>query len=217
MKHLFQCDQPHCFRRLTFNSIEELERDKANHKCPYWGGQTKVSWSVTKTLVEKMWEMLDKEISAIHSAPISPEWHQARARAFCDAIAIFMVPFFETADEIGKEGMRRYKARVERDTEYETKGMGHRRYETASLQHASAAEGWYGTPEDGFTQNPALAGQKAGTTRTRVALPPAPELSDETKMAIKMAHQQMPEIFTAKVLADQYKVPLSVIKTLINP
>jgi hypothetical protein len=211
MKYLFECDQPNCYRRLTFNSLEEVEHERVNHKCPYWGGESKVSWSVTKTLVQQMWDMLDETMVHLMEDRGAPEaWkreEKARARAFAECLAIFMRPFFDDADDIAREAARRYRAKKDGDTEYETPGIGMRRYETAALAHASRAEGWYGTPEDGYTDNPARAGAVSTRRAGRGSTAPAPikiRMSEQDQSSIKKAHAAMPQIFTVATLAKQY-------------
>lgn len=82
------------------------------------------------TLLQRVWDMLDAEVNEIQAPGIhSNEYHKIRARALADVLAMFMVPHFTTSDEIVKESLRRYKARIDGDTEYETAGLGSRRFE----------------------------------------------------------------------------------------
>lgn len=222
-RFLFKCDKPNCYRRLTFKSADLVELERVNHKCPYWGGESKVSWSVTKTLVQQMWDKLDAEYAEIKRGSIDPEYNKARARAFAECIAIFMRPFFETADDIVKEAMRRYDAKAAGDTEYETPGIGHRRYETAAMAHASRADGWYESPQDGYTTDPAHAGspsrgrgRRASGSVGAPAAAPAIKLSEADQSAIRNAHEQMGQIFTPAVLAKQYGVSEAVINQVLG-
>lgn len=230
-RHLFACSNPNCYRRLTFKTIEEAYLDEANHKCP-WGIDLKVAWSVTKTLVEQMWDKLDTEMDWIkgHHDPETQAWtfdpesgpRKVRARAIAECIQIFMTPFFETANEVAAEAARRHKARVEGDKEYETPGLGSRRYEGAvrqSEQHASAAEGWYQSPDGGYTSNPERAGEKAVRTRgrsTSTGQVDITKLTEQEQTAIKAAHEQMPTVFTPTVLAKQYGVSVAVVNAVIS-
>ena len=209
MKYLFECDKPNCYRRFTLNSPEEVERERQNHKCPYWGGESKVSWSVTKTLVQQMWDLLDDVMNELMDAddPKEKDFYKSRARAIAECIAIFMRPFFETADEIAAEAVRRYKARQSGDTEYETAGIGHRRYESAAMAHSSAATGWYTAPDGGYTSDPHRAGRTSSRRSGRGAAAPAPvkiRVSPEDQEGIRNAHAAMPQIFTIATLAKQY-------------
>ncbi|HEY6021860.1 MAG TPA: hypothetical protein VIY48_18950 [Candidatus Paceibacterota bacterium] len=217
-KWLLDCSEPHCFRYLTFNSEAEAVQDKNTHPCPWWGGDTKVSWSVTKTLVEQLWAMMDNVMDEITKGGPSLEYNKARARGLADATALFMAPFFKTGDEIVQEVVKRKKAR-DAGEEYETPGIGARRYESAAMAHASAAEGWYETPEDGYTTNPARAGESRNQRRTTAAPRRAPvqskQLSPQEADAVRLAHKQMPQIFTVAVLAKQYGVSEAVVKEAV--
>ena len=209
MKYLFECDKPNCYRRFTLNSPEEVERERENHKCPYWGGESKVSWSVTKTLVQQMWDLLDDVMNELMDATDEKEkdFYKSRARAIAECIAIFMKPFFDTADEIAREAVRRHKARQDGDTEYETAGIGARRYEVAAMAHSSATPGWYTSPDGGYTSDPSRAGRTSSRRSGRGTTAPAPvriRLSTEDQEGIKNAHAGMPQIFTIAVLAKQY-------------
>lgn len=209
VKHLFECDKPNCYRRLTFNSPEEVERERQNHKCPYWGGESKVSWSVTKTLVQQMWDLLDDVTNELMDADDTKEkdFYKSRARGIAECIAIFMKPFFETADDIVREAVRRRKARVDGDTEYETPGIGMRRYESAAMAHSSAATGWYTAPDGGYTSDPHRAGRTSTRRSNRGTSAPAPvkiRVSPDDQEGIRNAHAAMPQIFTVATLAKQY-------------
>jgi len=232
MKFLVHCEQPNCYMHMTVNTEAEQAHYLANHKCPYWGGDSKVSWSVTKTLVQEMWELLDSEVNQLKGTWIEGKWtepnphgvhteyHQYRARAIAECLAIFMRPFFDTADDIVKESIKRWEARRDRDTEYETAGLGHRRYETAAAAHLSATPGWYGTAQDGYTANPSLAGSPSPNrgrgAATRPATRPAVVVTEKDRAQIKMAYEGMPEIFTPTTLAKQYKVPESVVREILG-
>ena len=64
-RYLFECDKPNCFRHLTFKTLEAARLEEGTHACPWWGGETRVSWSVTKTLVQQLWDKLDIEYELI--------------------------------------------------------------------------------------------------------------------------------------------------------
>lgn len=220
MKYLVHCDEENCFMHMTVNTEEEQTHYLANHGCPYWGGESKVSWSVTKTLVQQLWEKLDREVDEIKGNPNAAgvEYHQHRARAIAECIIIFMKPFFETADDIVRESMERWKARQRGDLEYETAGIGHRRYESAAAAHLSATPGWYGTAQDGYTANPDMAGSPS-VNRGRgapVRASAVAAVSDKDKAAMKLAYESMPTVFSPDVLAKQYKVPVAAVKEIVG-
>lgn len=226
---LVHCEQSNCYMHMTVNTEEEQQYYLANHGCPYWGGESKVSWSVTKTLVQQMWDKLDAELDEIKGhwridggwvspSLVDPEYHKVRARALAECIAIFMTPFFETADDIAHEAMRRWEARRDSNDEYETPGLGARRYETAAQAHLSATPGWYGTAQDGYTANPDHAGTPTATrTRTRTAAPPrAVTIKPEDETAMQKAYEAMPQIFTPATLAKQYGYPEPAVRKLLG-
>lgn len=225
MKFLVHCEQPNCYMHMTVNTEEEQAHYLANHKCPYWGGESKVSWSVTKTLVQQMWGLLDDTMDELKMAAERDDrdFYRTRARALAECIAIFMTPFFESADDIAREANKRWKARSEGDTEYETPGLGIRRYESAAQAHLSATPGWYGTAQDGYSTDSAMAGSpsrnrgRGAPVRAANAASAAPVVvSDKDKAAMKMAYEGMPQIFTPATLAKQYNVPLSVVKEIVG-
>ena len=225
-RHLFECDKPNCFLHVTFKTYEAAVAEQQNHKCPHWGGETKVAWSVTKTLVQQMWDKLDECMDSIKDPQESVyiESNKTRARAFAECIAIFMPPFFTSADEVAREAGRRWQARQAGDTEYETPGIGARRYESAAMaarDHASPAEGWYGTPDGGYTANPERAGARqtrtSGRARTYAAgQVDTSKLTDTEKKTIKDFNAQMPEVFTAKALAKQFGVSEAVVNAVLS-
>jgi hypothetical protein len=224
-KYLFQCEKPGCYRRLTFNSQEEAQADQDTHPCP-WSGPTKVSWSVTKTLVEQMWEKLDADMAKLRqnydtSPHLEEEKLKARMRAIAECIAIFMPPFFKSADDVAREALRRYEA-SQSDTDYETPGLGQRRYEAAvraAEPHASAAGGWYGTPDGTYTSDPSQAGRRAprATGRARTAAPAdTSKVPDSLKETMRDFHKQMPSVFTAKQLAKTHGLSEAVVEAVLR-
>lgn len=92
-----------------------------------------VQMSAGPTLLQRTWDLLDAKVNFImdDSLNAAPEKERAKyeARGIADVLAMFMVPHFATSDDIVREAMRRYKAREAGDTEYETAGLGSRRYE----------------------------------------------------------------------------------------
>jgi hypothetical protein len=95
------------------------------------------------TLVEQMWARLDSIMDEIQLLPdtteMDPEAYneaqlfeanlKGKARGVAEMIAIFMQPHFADANEVAREAKRRADARARQDAEYETKGLGQRRFE----------------------------------------------------------------------------------------
>lgn len=206
---------------VAATSQEHAEQIRDTHKCPYAGGETRWSWDVTKTLVEQIWDKLDAEMVKIKSAPTSSAEQvdvlQAtqRARAFAEVLAIFMVPHFRTADDIAREAAKRYKAK-QAGEDYETPGLGSRRYETAANVPRSAAPGWHPAPDGGYTSDPAQAGyaRRGGRTATRTATKPEVKLGEKEQTAIKFAHES--GMFKVADLAKTYGVSEAVINQIIG-
>lgn len=76
------------------------------------------------SLLQRTWEKLDREVDAIKRPDtIDPEYHKTRAVALAEVLAMFMVPYFSTTQEVSAEALRRWKAR-QNGEEYETLGLG---------------------------------------------------------------------------------------------
>jgi hypothetical protein len=95
-----------------------------------------VQMTAGPTLLQRTWDLLDAKMEVIMVKPElgrddTTSWMEAKqqARGIAEVLAMFMVPHFSTADEIAREAVARYKARQSGDTEYETAGLGSRRYE----------------------------------------------------------------------------------------
>lgn len=129
---VFTCSRPHCTLRVAVSEPVEPK-----HNCPYSGGTSTYGWSITVTLVEKMWKSLDSimdEIALLETNQddvddlIFEANIKGRARGMADMIAIFMHPYFENTNEIAREAQRRLRARQANDATYETRGMNTLRY-----------------------------------------------------------------------------------------
>lgn len=179
---VFECPEPYCYYRIRLRSAG----DSTDHKCPF-AGETRVGWSVTKTLVEQVWDMLDRSIDEIMSpSPLPKEYHQAQARAFCRVLAIFMKPLFADEDAIADEARKRYKMRKAGEP-YETIGLG-------SLRHA-------GLP--GAEDKPRSTSAKA-----------PPPLSAQERAVIKQAASS--GMFTNEELSNVYKISLEQVKQIVS-
>jgi hypothetical protein len=190
-RYLFACPKPNCYRRLTFKSFEKAKLEEVNHSCPYWGGETKVSWSVAKTLVQQLWDKLDIEYSLIvESQAQNPDETKGRARAFAESIAIFMPPFFSTADDVVREAGRRYKA-DKAGEQYETPGLGSRRYEGAIREDSKH------TPRS----------TKQAPNQTSIGA-----VDEQTRKAIEFALDS--GMFSAEELSKTYKLSIDVVKLI---
>ena len=113
------------------------------------------------TLLQRTWDMLDAELDAIIANQFGDEAeilkHKTRARAIAEVLAMFMVPHFETADEIAKEAGRRHKAKLDGDTEYETPGLGSRKFEPPAGTRSLASEARDKSPRRAAKKSAAVA------------------------------------------------------------
>lgn len=173
-----------------------------------------MAWSVTRTLVQQMWDLLDEEMNgAMQDIPGT----KIRARAIAECVAIFMVPFFTTADEVAKEALKRYKAK-QAGEEYETPGIGARKYERPGLE--SKYDGWYKSPDGGFTSDAAQAGLPANKKRgggVQTVMPLKIEdikLTEKEQEAIRYMHGS--GMFPFEVLATTYGVDVKIIKFIVE-
>ena len=182
----FQCRHEHCYWSVSCKDQEDAINQQNTHPCPWWGGQTKVSWSVAKTLVEQMWEMLDVEYQVLAADNFNNDIRKARARAIAECIALFMKPHFVTSDDVIREAKKRY----ENGEEYETPGLGARRFETEPPYTTGAVKPRRGAPK-----------------------PPKPSSLDEkTKATLKFALES--GMFTPEQLAKNYGVSVDEVNAL---
>lgn len=111
---------------VCVKSVEAGQDVATTHHCPSVG-PTKIGGSMTKTLVVQVWDLLDADMTKLMEGEGDKAILKASCRAYAEVLAIFMVPFFHTADEIAREASRRYKAK-KADEEYETPGLGSLKY-----------------------------------------------------------------------------------------
>jgi hypothetical protein len=193
---LFSCTEANCFWHISCASEEDAIRQQQEHACPWWGGETKVSWTVTRTLVEQMWDKLDTEFYKIVHDGLDSVENKARARAIAECIAIFSPPHFRTADEVVAEAKRRYEAE-QADEEYETPGIGSRRYEIAEQWNKDRRT-------DGYTTDP---------NRTKPAAPSV-NVDQKTSEAIRFASES--GMFTEEQIAKTYGISVAVVKQVLE-
>ncbi len=182
-KQVFACPEPNCYYRILMRGPD----DSTDHRCPFIGDK-KVGWSVTKTLVEQVWEMLDQSIDIIKKDPpdqLNGEYSKHQARAYCNVLAIFMKPIFQSSDEIAREGLKRWQMRQSGE-DYETPGLGHLRY----------------------------AGLEDSKPRAKSGPPATPSLSEAERTAIVNGFNS--GMFTEQELAAAFKVTVDQIKQVVS-
>lgn len=129
---IVNCDKPNCYLNLTVYTDSAAEELRNHHDCPVAGGQSSYHWEVTMTLVERMWEMIDeefKELETLKAKGVGSEEYvllRGKLRGYAEMLALFMSPYFKDANEITREVVKRSKA----EADYETPGIGSRRFET---------------------------------------------------------------------------------------
>lgn len=151
-----------------------------------------------KSLLQQTWGLLDAEMDIICAASMNQDVSQQkqRARAVADVLALFMKPHFNTADEIAREAKRRWQARRDGNTEYETVGLGYRATEFPSKYTTGNVPGTAPTKKT------------AAPARSK----PAVQVPDEAKPGIKQALAM--GMMTATELAKSYKTTVAVIEQI---
>lgn len=123
--YLVRCDQPECWYFVSARTEEEGKQVLESHTCPHRGGPTKVSLYVSKTVLKEAWLKLDVAVAELIEGNYSTE-EKDRMKGVCrgmaEVLALFMKPYFDTADEISAEASKRYKAKKANE-EYETPGL----------------------------------------------------------------------------------------------
>jgi hypothetical protein len=133
-----RCPVRYCYYAVCATTEEQARQKLRDHKCPYSGGTTKIGWSMTKTLVEKVWDRADELYAQLQDfkerfvdAETSPRVFcpvRGGVKELCWTLSIFMVPHFTTPKEVADELARRYDAKKNGDTDYQTAGLGELRY-----------------------------------------------------------------------------------------
>lgn len=120
-----------CLLHITVKTYEEaVELEKPeNHKCPR-RGETNFGASVTQSLLEQAWGILDQHMAMVQSIekghPERENWMN-RCRGVAEVIALFMPPHFRTADEVAREAMKRWQA-AQNGEPRRTAGLGDLKY-----------------------------------------------------------------------------------------
>lgn len=194
---VFRCPKPNCYYAVSAQSEEEARTQEREHQCPYQGGVTHFGWGVTVTLVEDMWHKADAAYLRITEENLSAEELAKRkgvVRGMCDMIAIFMVPHFKTADEVGRELLKRAAAH-QAGEEYETPGLGGRRYEPPP-------------GENKYLQNRSTPAVKESTP------PSKSKLSEADTESIKFAFES--GMFTKEQISKTYGVSVATVEQLVS-
>jgi hypothetical protein len=123
-REIWDCPMPGCqFHVLTPNG------EPVSHMCPYTLIKRKDDMPAGPSIIEKMWAEADRTFELFNSTPDSMDARRdqlkGRLRGLCFALSLCMTPHFNTEDEVAREIIKRNKS----GSEYETPGIGVRRYE----------------------------------------------------------------------------------------
>lgn len=141
------------------------------------------------SLLEQTWTELDFYTARIIEDG-QKEYDKGYARGLAKTLSLFMVPHFTTPDAIVKEAKKRYDMKKAGE-EYCTPGLAERKYE----------------PPPGDHKLSRIPAEKAKLSKPKAA---EPALSAEQIAGIKNALG----MFSAKELADMYKVSVATIESL---
>lgn len=177
--YVCRCPAPMCFWNTSHKTEKDAQTALTTHPCPWFaGGTTTLSWGVmAESFVTPIWKLLDECMDALMALPLMEvvdtetsrerDTLKAQARAYANTLAVLMPPFFHHPDEIAREAKVRYDKRTVGE-EYETPGMGNRRYEKAGSTRV-------------------MDPPPATTSRTYAPRSGGKVLSDDEKTGIKMA------------------------------
>lgn len=185
---LHECAAELCYRRLTFASREEAERDQRDHACPQVGAKW-IGEQPTMSILSEAWGALDLKYAEYKSQVKSlPESEKARLqgemRGMAEVIAMFMSPFFSTADAVGLEVVRRWKAKASGE-QYETPGLGSLKYAFPGVVRGAAQKGVAAMPDVARdVRRPGPGGQSRGAV-SRTGASGAANLTEKQLQQIK--------------------------------
>jgi len=204
-KHPFLaiCEKDECTYRTCADSVEDAEVQLAEHACPRKGTDN-MTWG--KSILEKAWDMLDQEVDQImavrdRGAEIT-EGMKANSRGKAEILALFMHPYFENADDISREAMRRYKSRLAGE-ECITPGVGAGRL----ILPEGARKEAIGKPVPSTIPD-------AQPAQPRRPAPPAAKKHKLTDEEVAIIKERLEGGFPVDMLAAAYEVTPAIIRSL---
>jgi len=108
----YACPRKGCCYRVARNEHVDAVLPVEHHRCPS-RGSSHLSEGETMTLVQKLWALLDIEVAKVLDSPPGGKQTlkaQGAARALSEALFLFVHPVFDSADAVGREGIRRAHA-----------------------------------------------------------------------------------------------------------
>lgn len=213
----FRCPAPFCFYVIVAQTESKLDERIEAHKCPWFGGGTTTfSWGLmSDSYIGPIWKMLDDQVDIVKGGgnpdrtddQIRSDMQQARytARGLSEALAVLMVPFFTTANEIVKESIVRWEKR-QAGEDYETPGLGRLKWKRPNEEFDPSKPSWLTKQhQDAF-----IKGQAA---KEEVEEAPRPvsrhSLPAETVALIKNSKN-----FPASMLAAAYNITPAAIESI---
>jgi hypothetical protein len=151
-----------------------------------------------RALLQETWKLLDEatdKIMSFNKDPWSPDnigltGAKAEARAYANVLTLFMKPFFNSADDIVREAVKRHKARVNGE-ERQTPGLAEHIWDPT--------KNWDGSDRVSFENTP----------KPKVSVLEA-KLQPEQKVFVQKALAD--GIMDPAALAGMFKVSISVIE-----
>lgn len=148
-----------------------------------------------RALLLETWQLLDDATATILGDPVDHERFdtaKAQARAYANVLALFMQPFFNSADEVVREAVKRHKARRANE-EHVTPGLAEEIWDPM--------KNWDGSPRVEFSSQPAKPKSVS-------------KLQPQQEVFIRKAVGD--GTMKAEVLADMFKVDISVINEIVG-
>jgi hypothetical protein len=185
--YIFTCSKPNCWYSVSATT-EAAAIERGKHKCPRVAGITHFGASVTLTLLEEAWIAADRVYERVSTEDLDDKKMlllRGELNGYCKFLAMFSKPYFGTAKEVGDEIRKRHNMRTAGE-DYETPGLGSRRYELADARKGVA--------------------MPAAERATKVLTP-------EEVQTIKAASAGG---FSPEQIAQVYEVTLDVVKSVIS-
>lgn len=110
---IFQCDKPECIWRTAHVDEATALHTQSIHTCPNKGEKR-----MSKTLIDKLWDLLDEATVTILEWPTADETQntdtdrekaRGEARGIAKCIHVMCVPYYETDGDVVKQALKRYK------------------------------------------------------------------------------------------------------------
>lgn len=198
---IVQCEEFNCFWTTAHTTEEKAKKVEKGHPCPL-KGPTRYNMK-GKSIIEKLWDELDNEFDEIYTKKFAGEdskWNEGRCRGIAWCIVEMAGPYFTEADQVMRQGVKRYKIR-----------KGEMEYEPTPTYD------YQPPPPSDVHPKPRTEPSKLGTQLTLSGMSAAEQravdrLDEKTKAAIKRAVQQ--NMLPVEKLATAYKISSKAVRIL---